>query len=636
MPSGPPEGYRPDIDGLRAVAVVAVVLYHADLAGLPGGFVGVDVFFVISGYLIGSIVIGALAQGRFSLLHFYDRRARRILPPLIVVVTATAAAGWAVMLPGAYRDFGQSVLATAVFASNVLFFREAGYFDAAAETKALLHTWSLAIEEQFYVVLPLAMMALVRIGRGVWPWAVGAAALASLAVAQAGLADRPDAVFYLLHTRAWELALGVLLAAPALRRQAPGAVRAVLAALGAGLVLWPMLTYGPSTPFPGLAAVPPCLGAALLIQTGLGGTWAARALSWRPAVAVGLISYSLYLWHWPVLVLAGQALARELTLAERIGAVALSVVLAAATWRWVERPARRSRRLSGRGVLAAAAVSLGAMAALGLALHATGGVPGRIDPARLALAEDDALMHGHRHCHFASRLTVPANLCRRGGDGAPRVLLLGDSHADMHGPGLFAAAADAGQAGIQITDSGYVPAPGAFRAGMRARDAANHRLVEAALDAHPSIDTIVVGQFWAQSRRYTLYPKGAGPLTAPVDLTAALDRLIARWPDKRFVLIGPVPTSSRFGAAGAVRARPVAPLSAGAFAAQRRAVAPVLDALARHDNVSVLEVWDEVCSAGGCPAEAPGIGRLYRDEDHLSAAASRAMAPRFRAALSGP
>lgn len=264
-------GYRPDIDGLRAVAIIAVMLYHAGVPLTPGGFVGVDVFFVISGFVIASVVQADLARGRFTLRGFYERRIRRIFPALFTMIAITLAIGWFVMLADDYKRLGQSASANALFLSNFYFMKDSGYFGVTAAAKPLLHTWSLAVEEQFYLLLPLYLLLLRRWTLAGLRWATMGIGLVSLALAIWATPREPFASFFMLPTRAWELLVGVWLAhglVPPARRRWDAWSRALL---GVGLILFAVVGYSDETPFPGLAAVPPVLGTALLISIGAGG-----------------------------------------------------------------------------------------------------------------------------------------------------------------------------------------------------------------------------------------------------------------------------------------------------------------------------------------------------------------------------
>lgn len=345
--------YRREIDGLRAIAVLPVILFHAGVPGVPGGFFGVDIFFVISGYLITTIIIEQIGQGTFSILSFYERRARRILPALFLVVGVCIPAAWHWMTPLELRAFAGSVVSILFFSSNILFYREHGYFEAASELKPLLHTWSLAVEEQFYLFFPPVILLLARLG---WRWtsiAVVGAAAVSLTLAAMFATTHPAAAFFLLPARAWELLAGAIVAL-ALRRPmtatllsaVPRPGREAMTLLGLALIAHAVLGYDPADPFPALTAAYPVAGACLVILfaapavAGAPSTFGARLLSVGPMVGIGLISYSLYLWHQPLLAFTRIATDTPLGLEVRLGLVAATIGLAYFTWRFVERPFR--------------------------------------------------------------------------------------------------------------------------------------------------------------------------------------------------------------------------------------------------------------------------------------------------------
>lgn len=294
--------YRADIDGLRAVAVMGVVLYHAGL-GVPGGYVGVDIFFVISGFLITGLILKDLERGSFSMVNFWERRARRIFPALAVVVATCLVVGWFLMLPFGYLVMAQSAIALTFFASNFQFWRTADYFGPVAEENLLLHTWSLSVEEQFYLIVPLLMVALYSLRkRALLPWAAACGVIVSLVLSEWWLRHDPSGAFYLLPSRTWELATGSLLAFA--RPFRPAFKPAWIGVFGLLLILFSYLFYSEKTAFPGIAAIPPVLGTALIIWSGNAGqTLFHRAVAWQPLVHIGLLSYSLYLWHWPIFAL---------------------------------------------------------------------------------------------------------------------------------------------------------------------------------------------------------------------------------------------------------------------------------------------------------------------------------------------
>lgn len=357
--------YRPEIDGLRAVAVLPVILFHAGLSSFAGGFVGVDIFFVISGYLITSILIADLDAGRFSLVTFYERRARRILPALFFVMLCCLPFAWMWMLPEQLDLFFKSVLAVCAFVSNILFWQKSGYFSAAAEEMPLLHTWSLAVEEQYYLLFPIFLLLCWKLGRG---WVIGLILLCfcmSLGLSEWGWRNNPMANFYLAPTRVWELFAGSFVAF--VPRRAWGRVGEALALLGLFAIVIAIFAYDKTLPFPSLYALLPVGGVVLVILFAQPGTGVAKLLSHRWLVAVGLISYSAYLWHQPLFAFARLRSLAEPSLGLMLGLSLLSLGLAAVSWRFVEQPFRHKGRggLSRRHIFAFSAAGLFAFAVLG-------------------------------------------------------------------------------------------------------------------------------------------------------------------------------------------------------------------------------------------------------------------------------
>ncbi|MBW8723690.1 MAG: acyltransferase, partial [Inquilinus limosus] len=375
-------GYRKDIDGLRAVAVLPVVLYHTGVSGLGGGFIGIDVFFVISGYLITAILADEIRRGEFSVLGFYERRARRIFPALFAMLLLSIAAFTAILLPFDLRAFSRSVIATVSFTSNILFHLESGYFAAPSELKPLLHTWSLAVEEQFYILFPILLYLLSKAGRRTRNVALVAIVGLSFAVNLWGVRPHPSATFYLLPARAWELLLGSLLALDILPAPAARGLREIAAALGLALIGTGVLTLSAADPFPGWNAAMPCIGAALVIWAGTGGdSLGGHLLGLQPLVLIGRISYSLYLWHWPIIVFVKYATDRALSPAEAGMTVAASLVAAILSWRLVEQPFRGRGRFTRRGIFTASAVATGLLLSLGAVGYGTKGWPQRFPEA---------------------------------------------------------------------------------------------------------------------------------------------------------------------------------------------------------------------------------------------------------------
>ena len=365
--------YREDVDCLRAVAVLFVIGFHWQIAGLSGGFAGVDVFFVISGYLITKLIAGELFAGSFSFAGFYLRRARRILPALYATVFVSAIAGWFVLLPPAMLDFGRSAVSVFLFASNILFWRETGYFDQPAAGKPLLHTWSLSVEEQFYLVVPALLWLLVRTyreRRTPIVVALTAVALLSFALSCWQSAHAPSAAFYLAPGRAWEFLLGSSLLLVE-RKTAGPALRAIAFVAGAAMIAAAALTFDRATLFPGPAALLPCLGTVLVVWANVQPTSGPAALVLHGGAFVGRISYSLYLWHWPVYVFARiwtQA-DEDIPAGTKALLALLTLALSLISYAAIERPFR-ARLLLGNNKAFVAACGTSALAFAGLVVAA--------------------------------------------------------------------------------------------------------------------------------------------------------------------------------------------------------------------------------------------------------------------------
>jgi peptidoglycan/LPS O-acetylase OafA/YrhL len=434
--------YRPDIDGLRAIAIMPVVLFHAGLSAVSGGYVGVDVFFVISGYLITGIIHDDLEAGRFSVLSFYDRRIRRILPALVVTLVLTWIAALVLFLPPYFVDFSKSLFASATFISNLYFWLYSGYFENRAQLRPLLHTWSLAVEEQFYIFMPLALFVVHRVFGKRWLGVLGPAALASFALSVHAMQVAPTANFFLLPTRAWELFLG---AALALRPPQPLRhrwMRELAALSGFVLIVWAAFTYTDTTPFPGFTALPPCVGAALLIYVGgRGGSVTGRILSLPPIVYVGLISYSLYLVHWPLAVFTRYYTLQPPSVWSVTFILACSFALAALFHRVVERPFRGPRMPMPRlRLFLFAGATLVGLACLGILGIAFQGFPQRF-PTFHFPEGDRASGWREGKCYLdggAGFQRWRAEDCTIADGGGEGVLLWGDSFAAHYAPGVSA------------------------------------------------------------------------------------------------------------------------------------------------------------------------------------------------------
>lgn len=438
MPTNPEKAhggaiaYRPDIDGLRAVAVLLVVVFHFHLfsAG-KSGFIGVDVFFVISGFLITAIVRQQVEAQRFSLLDFWVRRLRRLAPALFVVLALVLAYGALRLLQADFQQLAEEAAATQFYVANVYFWRNVNYFGLQAGNIYLLHTWSLSVEEQFYILYPLLLVFVLKRWRKLAPWVVLGVALLSFGLNLAFVGSKPEATFYLMPTRAWELLIGALLTwVPRVRHTGFGHL---LGAVGVLLIAAAIAGYTPDTRFPGVFALLPTLGAAsLLLAGGAPGAWSTRVLSLTPMVAIGRISYSLYLVHWPINVFASNELGEGYTLGWRLAMVAACFVLSALLYRWVEMPFRHGHVLSSRrGFVAGYGAGLALSVVLCATVIATQGLPQRL-PAEVARIAAFATDRPGEHCaefRASPGQGAPA-LCALGTPGqAPTWVIWGDSHA---------------------------------------------------------------------------------------------------------------------------------------------------------------------------------------------------------------
>ena len=619
--------YRADIDGLRALAIVPVVLFHVAAPGFHGGFVGVDVFFVISGYLITGIVARDVAAGRFSLLEFYRRRALRIFPALFVMLAVCAAVAYATMLPGELVAFAKSMLATALFSSNLFFHQSSGYFAPAAHAMPLLHTWSLAVEEQFYLVWPLLLMALARSAQRAAVWLAAGIAALSFSAATWGLSQDPSGSFYLSHTRAWELLIGALLVWLPPRALAHRALRELLAGLGLAAILVAVKFFNQGTPFPGPMALVPVLGAAALIAAGAAGpTAVGRLLSLRPVVFVGTVSFSLYLWHWPLIVFAQTALFLEQTAAIRTLLVLMAFGLAVLSWRFVETPFRRGAPARPtRRVLARAATVMAAFVATSSIAVMARGFPDRFDAQQQLLASYESYEGDKAYRAGSCFVVQPGDAfdrqaCLTRDASQPALLIVGDSHAAHLWPGLHAAATTASV--LQATRTGCRPLLKPLHPDEPACQRFFRELFTDWLPAHP-VDALVLAGRWH-----------------PSDLPFLLSTLQALQPHARQVMVvGPAP---QYASAlprllvHALRSNDPDAVGKGLVRAEF-ALDASMRSLLRDSPARYFSLIDTLCPQGACRLYASADVPLQFDYGHFTIEGSKVVgATLTRAIQSGP
>lgn len=655
--------YRKEIDGLRALAVLPVMLFHAGFEWIRGGYVGVDVFFVISGYLITSIIVSEKNAGRFTLRGFYERRARRILPALFLVTIACIVPAWFWMLSNQLETFAESVLAVALFSSNIFFWGKSDYFAPAVEDMPLLHTWSLAVEEQFYVVFPIFVLLLWRLGHRWLILSIAAVAVLSLGLAEYTSRTHPSAAFYFSQMRAWELMLGALAAFAWMDKRLthlPSDTAAQLLALaGLLLIAVSVFAYGPYTPFPGLYAVAPTVGTVLIVLFATPRTLVGRMLSQPMLVGIGLISYSAYLWHQPL-----YAFARIRSL-NAPGAwimatlVAAAFVLAYVTWRYVEKPFRNRANLSRLQIFSGAAAAGAAIAAIGMVGIDAKGFENRMPAA--ALAELDIIDYHEARiegaCNVASGFRPPEEACVLGDrTAAPRIAIWGDSHAEMQSEALGDALARIGKSALQLTADACLPFTGVRTAGLSANvDCIRQTAaVKEFLLARRDIGTVVLAPRWTAYLVKQKFDNGEGGAfddrmygepVASFDgdagrrkgIVAAINQGVQELLNagKRVVLVYPVPEVGWPVPEMAAKqifltGEPAADISTD-YDVQKKRNAPataMLDALGDHPDIVRIRPDRILCDTfieGRCAAHLNGVP-LYYDSQHLTNAGAKLIA----------
>lgn len=625
--------YRPDIDGLRALAVVLVLGFHAFPHRVPGGFVGVDVFFVISGFLITRLLRDRLGRGEFSIAEFYARRSRRILPALCVVLAACFVVGWFRLLPADFAQLGRQIAGSAAFVPNLILWRDVGYFDQAAESKPLLHLWSLGIEEQFYLVWPLLLLAIHRLGRGGAGFSLActlALALVSLGLDQHAVAHLDlGGAFYLPQNRIWELLVGAALAQIPVRLGRLPALAG--SAVGLALIAWSAWVLDAETPFPGAAALAPVLGAALVIAAGET-TWInRRMLSGRALVGVGLVSYPLYLWHWPLLTFARTLGPSPPGAATTLALLGAAFVLSVLTYRWIETPIRHGG--DGRRKVVGLVGALAGIGTLGLWAYLGNGLAFRLpelvrqiaNPPEVAVDAD----YRPRTC-FLQLGQSPAQFkdCADGRDpGKPTLFLWGDSHAAHLYPGI--AKVFGPHYNVMQRTMAACPPVLEFRWALSRRCAEDNAGLLADI-ARVRPDRLVIAGAWLGGYR----------LDEKMELVEATLREVQKLGLPHVELVGPDPywrgglPKTLYQAYLSDPAHRIPERLATGIDARRRRQDAALAELARRYGMEYVSPLQILCNDEGCLTRVgDGPGSLVTwDEEHLSSAGSEYVVERFPSA----
>lgn len=659
-------GYRAEIDGLRAVAILPVVLYHFGVSGLSGGFVGVDVFFVISGFLIGGILWEELRDtGRLRLGRFFLRRIRRLAPAYYVMALATLVVGWIILLPYEFREFGKELISATVYLSNVFFYTRTGYFDELGEERILLHTWSLSVEEQFYLVLPLVLLLLIRWPR-ILPWVLGGLAILSFVACLIMTDLSQSAAFYLFPFRAWELLAGVMLAIVGREASLSWRVHPALSWAGLALILATMVLMEPGDSFPGLWAALPVLGTVLIIANGQDKNPVNQLLTTRGALFFGGISYSLYLWHWPIVTLARYYTDAPLDLKQSGALIALSVVLAWLSTRFIETPMRKGW-LSWKILLSGYLVSSAATLAIAALIYLGDGLIMRFPPdVRTHVAASQDFIQDFQRCQTVAgeQAFGGVEICPIGPDGPPQVMIWGDSHARAFKEGLERAAFDADVPGVLVWRAGCPPVIGLDKDETAASSLENSACtrhndrVLAGILAAPSIETVLLIGRWTYyiegtgvgrdfHNKVSLSASPDGPLEAvepdaPALLEAALETTIREviGAGKIPAILRQVPEIPYYHSREAAKALAfgqttpdeieagIASVTQDALTARTRNAYAMLQRLQAQTGVEVVDTWDTLCAEGVCSAMKDSQA-LYFDNNHITNRAAIALRTYF-------
>lgn len=616
---------RNDIQGLRAIAVISVVLYHAWQPLAPGGFVGVDIFFVISGYVITNSILRDIELGEFSIANFYRRRVRRIFPALYTMIAFALGASISLLTPLEFMEFGKTAFSTVFFSSNIMFLNLSGYFDGASTLKPLLHTWSLSVEEQYYVVYPVFIILIQRRYPNLLQPALIVIALASVILSQLMLERHPTEAFYLAPPRAFELLLGAIVACSGPSPKISQKLCNGLSLFGLALIIVALTAYNYRVPFPGLAALLPCVGAALVIEAGKGGpSIAGLILSTRPLTFFGDMSYSLYLWHWPALVLARHYVGGELDMLTSAVCIGAAIIVAILSWRFIEEPLLETRR-EKLPYLRIGAVMMAVASVLCIVIVNTKGMPERFHPSTLAIfAASEDYNKLRLYCHSGSKAAIPYERnCTFGAKGSsPDVAVWGDSHGAELSVAVGERLQQEGRSAVEITASACPPATG-YNLRERPFCADHNRETLRRLIGDKRIRTVILTANFSryQNQAFEVMLSGYG------DVVARLQE-----GGKHVVIVYPIPTLD-FDPPKVLGLRSELgnPLdnvgvARDVFLQSNQRALDFLNAIVLKNQVDVVLPENIFCSLKLCGVYAPEIGVLYFNSDHLSIVGARVLA----------
>jgi peptidoglycan/LPS O-acetylase OafA/YrhL len=648
--------HRRDVDGLRGIAVLLVICYHAQISFVPAGYVGVDMFFVISGFVITGLLVSQIDRNEFNLLSFYYRRTRRLIPALLVMMAAALTGGLFILGPHDLETLAGSAIAVLLLGANLFFWGRQGYFEAQVPEQPLLHMWSLGLEEQFYILFPLVLRALARTGRRTRLIAIGAGTMASFTLSIWLTGRHPGAAFYLPPSRAWEFLLGSLIIAVPQRDSLSPITREIAGGIGLAGILLASMGLSRTTPYPGVAALLPTAGTAAIIWANCSGaTIVGQLLRSRAMVAIGLMSYSLYLWHWPAFTLARDYFARALSPVETIMVLGLVFALAYVSWRWLEQMFRVPSDAVTPTRSMQSMVALGTFVAAGtIVILAHNGFPRRLPPAALTF-DGSGTVAGDGGCHHGPpELVAEAQLCEISAPLAPRtkVMLWGDSHANSIS-NLMARLGSEQQ--IEVWQASYSSCPPVLGLSLANMGASHHcrEFNDMTLNAirRLGIERVLLVAFWSTyipERRDSYLERLVDIYTTPDDLatgnesrdiqnfSVGIRRTIKALKDLGIEvwILRQIPAQKGFVpmmlARAAIRGKDISDV--GISLSEHRRSQDRIDLIfsGLENSVTLVDPAVALCKAGWC-SSSNYFESYYRDSNHLTQLGASLLRPQLGA-----